>query len=125
MKKYPVKNCLKYFAGTIALSGIMLIGACSSDQNTADELYAPETETVNREVTTEEYREEEVAPAENTQQNQHVTASRSAYARSSVNIDRLLNEYPEVNEAIRTTLSSMTKEEIGNEGYTMEEGGID
>ena len=103
MKKSTVKNWMKYFASTIAISGIMLLGACGSEENTVDEVYAPETEVVTREVEPEEYVEEEVAVTEPVQ----VTRNTA----SSINIDKLLDKYPEVNKAIRTTLITMTSEE--------------
>lgn len=122
MKKSTVKNWMKYFASTIAISGIMLLGACGSDENTADEVYAPETEVVNREVDTEEYIEDEVVATETVQDNQNMTASRNT--ASSVNINRLLDKYPDVNQAIRTTLTTMTSEESMNNEYAIEENEI-
>lgn len=113
---------MKYFASTIAISGIMLLGACGSDENTADEVYAPETEVVNREVDTEEYIEDEVVATETVQDNQNMTASRNT--ASSVNINRLLDKYPDVNQAIRTTLTTMTSEESMNNEYAIEENEI-
>ena len=118
MKKSTVRNWMKYFASTIAISGIMLLGACGSDENTADEVYAPETEVVTREVETEEYVEDEVAVP--VQENRNVRST-----ASSVNINRLLDKYPDVNQAIRTTLTSMTTEESVNNEYAVEENEID
>lgn len=114
MKKYTVKNWISYCASTLALSGILLLGACGSEENTSDEVYAPETELVTREVEAEEYQEEEVVV-----ENEQVAApTYRANSASSVNINRLLNEYPDVNQAIRTTLSSF---ENGDNALMMEE----
>lgn len=119
MKSFTGKNSIKYFATALAISGTMLLGACGSEEAETNEVYAPETEVVSREVETEEYRETEVASTETMQENQAMTAS--SRRTSSVNIDRLLNEYPNVNQAIRTTLSAVETDQGGDVVYSENE----
>ncbi len=126
MNKSTKKNWMRYFASTLAISGMMLLGACGSDQEAADEVSAPEIEMVNREVEEEEYTDTELATTETMQEDQNVNATtnwnRGSMAASSVDIDELLNEHPEVNQAIRTTLSDIA--DVQSE-YTMQENMID
>ncbi|AHM59954.1 hypothetical protein D770_08455 [Flammeovirgaceae bacterium 311] len=114
---------------------MMLLGACGSDQNTTDEVYAPETEMVNREVETDEYAEDRVATTETTTVDQDMSAANNTNASSStassnwnngsmsassVNINRLLDQHPDVNQAIRSSLASMEYEQGVSNDYTME-----
>lgn len=108
MKKNKVKNWAKYFAGTLACAGLLFVGACDSDQNKTEEVTAPETELVNREVVAEEYDE---APIDTAQKTEFVTTP--IPRTSSVDINRLLRDHPEVNQAIRTSLTSIAHEQSG------------
>ncbi|WP_224998045.1 hypothetical protein [Cesiribacter sp. SM1] len=108
---------------------MMLLGACGSDSDTADDTMVSETAVVNTNIEPAEDRTTDLATTEETMQEdqtqrENVSATSSNWnngsmAGSSVNINRLLNEYPEVNQAIRTTLSDMTTEE--DMEYSMQE----
>lgn len=124
---------MRYWASALAVSGMLVMGACDSDEKPAEEVAVVETEVVNRPVEPSEYEEEEVtepAPAmETTQASTNTAASQwnqAGWSGSSVNISNLLQEYPNVNQAIRNTLSVVDNGEYtaGIDGkFTMIEDG--
>ncbi|MBW3544709.1 MAG: fasciclin domain-containing protein, partial [Bacteroidetes bacterium] len=129
-----VRNWTRYWAGTLAISGMLVMGACGSDteRRTADETTTetsvPARDNVsNREVADDELNttatvDAQQNPASTTttdqtdQTNQtttNTTSSRSGsrWSGSSVsNIDKHVEKFSEVNEAIEQSLSEIAGE---------------
>ncbi len=147
MKKPIIKNWIKYWTTTIAVSGMLALGACDSNNanNTADnvetateetvtstrenvnqgmENLETETETENEQVLASDEEETETPEVNQTQfertSNTNISSERSASSIS--NMDAHLEEHEEANEAIKEELTdaNLSESESGNAGTTMQ-----
>lgn len=110
MNKPIIKNWMRYWGSALAISGMLVVGACGSEEKPVEEIETPQIETVNREVEVEEYQATEEAPAATTEETTTVASNNWNRGWNGADISTLLNKYPEVNEAITTTLIEMTNE---------------
>lgn len=117
MKKPTIKNWIKYCAGTLAMSGMLLTTGCDTNNEAADyenEVEATETEPVvieREDVADVEPEEEEVdyvADEEVTVAEEERTdvANTAPYPDQPIgHMDEFLDEHEEVNEAIKRELT--------------------
>lgn len=125
MNKPIVKNWMRYWVSTLAVSGMLVMGAACDSEKPAEDTRALERENVtNTQVEEPVVVEEEVAVVQEEQTapatTQTTNRNRSGWGGSSANINRLLKQYPEVNNAIENTLAEYTDE--GNANFAQQDG---
>ena len=113
MKKPTMKNSIKYWTTTIAVSGMLVVGACGDSNETAEnELETTETEVVA--PVQEPVANIEDTTIESQEPDQSLEFERTSNTQSDMNAARMpdmdahLEEHKEVNEKIRETLTSGT-----------------
>ena len=109
MKKPIIKNWIKYWSTTIAVTGMLAMGACDSNNNTADDAVDATQETINsaREDVSQNLEEME-AETEEVANTEETATARPSYGPSAYtirNMDAHLERFKEVNEAITETLT--------------------
>ena len=121
MKKPIIKNWIKYWSTTIAITGMLAMGACDNNNNaddavnTTEETVTTAREDVSQNLEEMETETEELANTEETE----VKRTSPAWGSSSIrNMDAHLEEFQNVNEAITETLTDGNNQL--NEGSTPE-----
>ena len=103
-----MKNWTKYWVSTLAVSGLLVMGACGNEEQTAqdefettEEIAAPEREEVS--VVEEEMVVEEEAPAQEENKTSSARSERMAYTIRDM--DAHIEKFEDVNNAIRAELT--------------------
>ena len=113
MKKPIIKNWIKYWTSTIAVSGLLVMGACGDSNETAEvedidtQIEEPVRENVAAVETedTEAFEEPETTTQETEEAPQKVTATSNYPATYIQDMDAHLKEHKEVNERITEELT--------------------
>lgn len=109
MKKTIIKNWIRYSASTLAISGMLVMGACGDSNETA-EIETAETEVVREDVAVVEPEVQEVEPEEEVVPEQEQVAVRTDQGSDDFsatyinNMDAFLEEHKEVNQQITAAL---------------------
>lgn len=115
MKKPIIKNWIKYWTGTLAISGLLLMGACDNNEQAAAEAeeVVPERENVSV-VPEEEVVEEPAAETVFVEEEEPNNIPQEAQTLDAtfLNLEDHLEEYQQVNEAIRVTLTGIDTSEV-------------
>lgn len=107
MKKPTIRNWTKYWVSSLAVSGLLVMGACGSEEQTAqdefettEEIAVPEREEVS---VVEEEEVVEEAPAQEENKTNSARSGRMAYTIRDM--DAHLEKFEDVNNAIRAELT--------------------